>query len=164
MNASSLPPSCRQSVQDWFSLYAESHRNPFNKQIHQVCVPLIYLVVFGLVWSLPVPWQNVSGYLNWATLAAIPVILFYLRLSLSLGLGMAVYTLMCLALIAAYEHSAIAPLRTSCAGLFILLWIGQFIGHHIEGKKPSFLNDIQFLLIGPLWLLGFVYQRLGWKI
>ena len=43
----------------------------------------------------------------------------------------------------------------------MLAWIGQFIGHKIEGEKPSFFEDLQFLLIGPAWLLGAIYQKLG---
>jgi len=46
-------------------------------------------------------------------------------------------------------------------GIFVIAWIGQFIGHKIEGKKPSFLEDLQFLLIGPAWLLHFIYKKLG---
>ena len=45
--------------------------------------------------------------------------------------------------------------------IFIFAWIGQFIGHKIEGQKPSFFEDIQFLLIGPAWLLSFIYKKLG---
>jgi uncharacterized membrane protein YGL010W len=44
--------------------------------------------------------------------------------------------------------------------VFVLAWIGQFIGHKIEGKKPSFIKDIQFLLIGPIWLLSDIYNKL----
>jgi uncharacterized membrane protein YGL010W len=43
--------------------------------------------------------------------------------------------------------------------VFVVAWIGQFIGHKIEGKKPSFFEDLRFLLIGPLFVLGFVYRR-----
>ena len=48
--------------------------------------------------------------------------------------------------------------------IFIVAWIGQFIGHKIEGKKPSFFEDLQFLLIGPAWLLSFIYNKLGIKL
>ena len=48
--------------------------------------------------------------------------------------------------------------------IFIIAWIGQFIGHKIEGKKPAFFKDLQFLLIGPLWLLSFIYKKLNIKI
>ena len=48
--------------------------------------------------------------------------------------------------------------------IFIIAWIGQFIGHKIEGKKPAFFKDLQFLLIGPLWLLSFIYNKLNIKI
>ena len=47
------------------------------------------------------------------------------------------------------------------AAVFVVAWIGQFIGHAIEGKKPSFFEDVKFLLVGPAWLLHFVYRRAG---
>jgi uncharacterized membrane protein YGL010W len=50
---------------------------------------------------------------------------------------------------------------TAAVIVFVLAWIGQFIGHLIEGKKPSFFEDVKFLMVGPAWLLGFVYRRLG---
>jgi uncharacterized membrane protein YGL010W len=53
------------------------------------------------------------------------------------------------------------PLWLGCGVLFVLAWIGQFVGHAIEGKRPSFIKDLQFLLIGPMWLLADVYRRLG---
>ena len=53
------------------------------------------------------------------------------------------------------------PLWLTCLVIFVIGWIGQFIGHAIEGKRPSFMKDIQFLLIGPLWLLGHLYRKLG---
>jgi uncharacterized membrane protein YGL010W len=49
-------------------------------------------------------------------------------------------------------------------GLFAAAWVGQFKGHQIEGKKPSFLKDLQFLLVGPAWLLHFVYRKAGLPI
>jgi uncharacterized membrane protein YGL010W len=58
-------------------------------------------------------------------------------------------------------QSQIAPLWLVSAIVFVVAWIGQFYGHKVEGKKPSFLKDIQFLLIGPAWLLHFIYRRLG---
>jgi uncharacterized membrane protein YGL010W len=48
-----------------------------------------------------------------------------------------------------------------CLVLFVLAWIGQFVGHKIEGKKPSFFQDVVFLLIGPAWLLHFIYKKAG---
>jgi uncharacterized membrane protein YGL010W len=53
------------------------------------------------------------------------------------------------------------PVWAICLTLFVVAWIGQFIGHKIEGKKPSFFKDVQFLLIGPAWLLSKVYRKAG---
>ena len=59
------------------------------------------------------------------------------------------------------EVTAVVSLPVFCGVLFVLAWVGQFIGHKIEGKKPSFFEDLQFLLVGPVWLLRFVYERMG---
>jgi len=64
-------------------------------------------------------------------------------------------------LVVASVISKLAPLWVVCIAVFVLAWIGQFYGHKVEGKKPSFLKDIQFLLIGPAWLMHFIYKRLG---
>ncbi len=53
------------------------------------------------------------------------------------------------------------PLWAVSLAAFAGAWVGQFVGHKIEGKKPSFLKDVQFLLIGPAWLLSFVFKKLG---
>jgi uncharacterized membrane protein YGL010W len=119
----------------------------------------------GLLWSIPVPAAlsalfNGSPWANFATLSMIFVFGFYLRLSIPLGLGMLGYMLLNL-----YLAYAIAASGTSLAlvsiVLFVLAWIGQFYGHKVEGKKPSFFKDMQFLLIGPLWLMHFIYRKVG---
>lgn len=147
---------------DWFNDYGESHQNPTNKTIHWICVPLILLTVLGMLWAAPVPaaMAGVSSWLNWATVVMVLALIYYFALSPSLGAGMTIV----LALFAYILHtleSAGLPMMTASVGVFVLAWIGQFVGHHIEGKKPSFFKDIQFLMIGPIWLLGFIYRRMG---
>jgi uncharacterized membrane protein YGL010W len=64
----------------------------------------------------------------------------------------------------ALSRSSSVPLWMIFTGLFVLAWIGQFVGHAIEGKRPSFFKDVQFLMIGPLWLAADVYRRLGMRV
>ncbi|MEG2033750.1 MAG: Mpo1-like protein, partial [Janthinobacterium sp.] len=71
--------------------------------------------------------------------------------------GMLLMLAIMLGLLLAMPALTILPVSL---GVFVLAWIGQFIGHQIEGKKPSFLDDLRFLLIGPLFVLGFLYRRL----
>ena len=147
---------------DWFNDYGESHQNPTNKTIHWICVPLILLTVLGMLWAAPVPaaMASVSSWLNWATVVMVLALVYYFALSPSLGAGMSIV----LALFAYILHTLEAaglPMMTASVSVFVLAWIGQFVGHQIEGKKPSFFKDIQFLMIGPIWLLGFIYRRLG---
>ncbi|PZN33048.1 MAG: hypothetical protein DIU71_06045 [Proteobacteria bacterium] len=150
-----------RTVNDWLEEYGDSHRNPTNKGLHWVCVPIIVVSLTGLLWSLPVPgsWRNVSPLLNWGTLLLVAGVLYYFFISWSLALGMLVFAA---AVTAAVLGLAALPwsLWATCATLFVLAWIGQFVGHHYEGKRPSFFKDVQFLMIGPMWLLSFIYRRL----
>lgn len=137
-----------RKIDNLFSRYGESHRNPTNKAIHWICVPLITWSVLAALWA----WTPIAAYV----LIALAVV-FYISLSLPIAIGMLVISgVMVLTLTVVTEHLLILAIV-----VFVAAWIGQFIGHKIEGKKPSFFEDIKFLLIGPAWLLGFVYRRLG---
>ena len=151
-----------RTVQDWLSAYGESHQHPTNKRIHWICVPLIVLSLVGLLWSIPVPaaMAEISPWLNWATLFLAAAVIYYLFLSWSLAAGMLAFAVILVATTLALAQLP-GPLWAVCIGIFVLAWIGQFIGHEIEGRKPSFFQDIQFLMIGPLWLLAHLYDRLG---
>ncbi|KAA9339394.1 DUF962 domain-containing protein [Hymenobacter busanensis] len=144
--------------------YGESHQNPTNKLVHWICVPLIMFSLLGLLWSVPMPaaLHRLSPWLNLATLVMVLAVAYYLRLSARLSVGMVVVWVLMAAALRVVDAQATLPLWAVCLIIFVLAWVGQFWGHEVEGKKPSFLKDLQFLLIGPLWLLHFVYRRLGW--
>ncbi len=151
-----------KSADQWFGEYGESHQNHVNKALHWICVPLIAACVIALLWEIPTPqFMQRVPLLNWATLMLAASLVFYWRLSLPLALGMLVFSTVVIAAIMAYERWGVTPVWQAALVIFVLAWIGQFIGHSIEGKKPSFFQDLQFLLIGPIWLLGFIYRKLG---
>ncbi|MCH8537144.1 MAG: DUF962 domain-containing protein [Alkalimonas sp.] len=151
-----------KSAQQWFAEYAVSHQNPVNKLIHWVAVPTIYACVFGLLWSIPMPFSGLAeNDINWAMLVCLPVLIFYFTLSFAIGAGMTLVTALVFTLLRWHELSLDWGLWLSSLVLFVLMWVFQFIGHHIEGKKPSFLQDLSFLLIGPAWLLSFILQAFG---
>ncbi|AQZ96778.1 hypothetical protein BVH74_09295 [Halopseudomonas phragmitis] len=134
-------------IDQWFDEYAESHQNPVNKLFHWICVPLITFSVLGMLWAIH-PWVSM--------LVVGVALVFYVMLSWRIALVMLVLSLVMLLIL-----SMMTYVFWPCLAIFVLAWVGQFIGHHIEGKKPSFFKDVQFLLIGPIWLLGFVFRRLG---
>ncbi|AYB29527.1 DUF962 domain-containing protein [Chryseolinea soli] len=149
-----------------FNEYGESHQDATNKAIHWICVPLIFFSVVGLIASIPSQAvQSVLGqgnpYANWAGVSLVLVLLYYVTLSIPLTIGMALFGLLCLFMIRLIVSVDIAPLWMVSLVTFFVAWVGQFYGHKVEGKKPSFLKDIQFLLIGPAWLMHFIYKRLG---
>jgi len=148
-----------------FMQYADSHQNETNILIHWICVPLIVFGIFGLVWSIPFPHieflGKFNGFINWASFLVAFSIYYYLKLSATLSYGMLFFIGLFRYAIVQLEYWELAggpALWLVCLIIFILSWIGQFIGHKIEGKKPSFLTDLKFLLIGPIWLLAKVYK------
>ena len=151
----------KRAMRSWLDEYGESHTNATNELIHWICVPTIFFCVVGLLASISAPALSfVTGYL-WVKLALLFTLLFYARRSFPLFIGMALWCVLCFALAVWIDQRAPWPLWSICLVLFVAAWIGQFIGHRIEGKKPSFLKDLQFLLIGPAWLMSKVYDRFG---
>jgi uncharacterized membrane protein YGL010W len=157
--------AAKKSADQWFAEYGESHQDDTNELIHWICVPLIFFCVLGFVWTIPVPvaWLEVMPWFNWAPVAIVLVYAFYLRLSAPLSAGLLVFMAACYVGIVALDLFAPWPVWKICSVVFVLAWIGQFIGHKIEGKKPSFFKDVVFLLIGPAWLMSMVYRKLGQK-
>ncbi|MBK6392382.1 MAG: DUF962 domain-containing protein [Saprospiraceae bacterium] len=145
--------------------YGESHLNATNKIIHWICVPSIIFSLIGLLKSIPFFVER-DFFLNWGGLALVLALIYYLRLSIPMFLAfclVAILTLWGNQKIFLAMDGSYAGLALFSLILFVAAWIGQFIGHKIEGKKPSFLEDLQFLLIGPAWLVHFIYIKLGIK-
>jgi len=143
-----------RSIQDWLDEYNKSHQHHLNKALHWVCVPLIMFSLLGLLWAVKIP-----VILNLSVLIILLAIIYYLFLSPKLTAGMALAFLIMILVISHLEKFD-TPLWLISIVIFSIAWIGQFIGHYIEGAQPSFFKDLQFLLIGPLWLLSFIYKRL----
>ncbi len=155
-----------RKIDKLFEEYGESHRNETNKAIHWICVPLIFFSIVGLVASIPShAVQSVLGngnpYANWAAVGLILALIYYVSLSIPLSIGMMLFSVLCLIMVNAIGQFTSTPLWSVSLIIFIVAWVGQFYGHKVEGKKPSFLKDVQFLLIGPAWLMHFIYRRLG---
>ena len=155
----------KRTIHQWIEEYGQSHQNPTNKAIHWVCVPLIMLSLLALISLIPFPTisNSQSPDLNWTVLFLFFAVIFYLRLSISIAIGMLLIALSMLYSILLIEIFNPSIWQVSLI-IFIGAWIGQFIGHKIEGEKPSFFEDIQFLLIGPAWLLSFIYKKIGIKL
>lgn len=155
-----------KTIHQWFLQYDQSHRHPTNKAIHWVCVPLIMFSTVGLLWEVPLPWvsslaPNYARWFNAGTVLVLFALLFYLRLSVTVFFGMVVMGALALLYSASLAQLAHPPAWLINLSIFGIAWTGQFVGHRIEGVKPSFFEDLQFLLIGPAWVLGFVYKKLG---
>jgi uncharacterized membrane protein YGL010W len=152
-----------RTADQWLDEYGDSHRNQTNKALHWICVPVIVWCVIGLLWSLPVPAGIRAAHpaLNWGSAAVLAALIYYSLLSVRLALGALPLLLALVWIVDSVDHLEGVPLWSICVFLFVVAWVGQFVGHAIEGKRPSFFKDVQFLMIGPLWLLADVYRRLG---
>ncbi|MCB0703699.1 MAG: DUF962 domain-containing protein [Saprospiraceae bacterium] len=152
-----------KSMQWLLDKYGENHKNHTNKLIHWVCVPLIVFSLFGLIFSIPF-FTDKTMLANWAAIVWTIALLYYLRLSFSMFLGFVGLGFLVLwgnySIYEAVGKDSSMHVYISL-GIFVIAWVGQFIGHKIEGQKPSFLEDLQFLMVGPAWLLHFIYSKLG---
>jgi uncharacterized membrane protein YGL010W len=150
-----------RTVHDWFGSYSADHANATNRAIHWLCVPVILWCVVALLWLIPVP-PAIGRAGFWAFVAMFLAFLFYYRLSRAIGLGMAVVFIAC-GLVAEGALRALGPqhLLWLAIALFVIAWIGQFVGHIIEGRRPSFFTDLAYLLIGPAWLTSKLMRRAG---
>ena len=153
----------RKTADQWFDEYAVCHQNHLNKTLHWICIPLIMLSLIGLIWAIPVPalLSRQVPQFNWAWLTLAACLIFYSRISITLMLGMLLVSVAFVGVIVFYQRANLTSVAAASLFVFVTAWIGQFVGHKIEGQKPAFFDDLKFLLIGPLWLLGFVYRRLG---
>lgn len=152
-----------RSAQQWFDDYAVSHQNETNQLIHFICVPLIFFSVIGLFMSIPTGLlENILDLHNplienWAVVFGSIALVFYIRLGFWYFAQMLFFIL--ISIIGNFWLGNNVNLLLASIIIFVAAWIGQFYGHKVEGKKPSFIKDLQFLLIGPLWVL----QKIGKK-
>ena len=152
-----------RKLDQWLNAYGESHRDHTNKTIHWICVPLIFFSMVGFLFCIKLPVQLLTIQLNTAFITSFILAIYYMRLSSTLWIGLVLFIGLCLWICTLIEKNGLM-LWLICLIIFSGAWVGQFYGHKIEGKKPSFLKDIQFLLIGPAWLMSFIYRKLNIKI
>ena len=151
----------RRPVDRFLGNYSEDHRNPTNRVVHWICVPAIVWTVVALLWVVPVP----AGFAKpglWAAMALFFAMMFYLKLSRRLALALlGFFAVLMVITHLLYQSLGTTALMWTAIGVFVAAWIAQFIGHQIEGKRPSFLTDLVYLLIGPMWLMSKLFRRFG---
>jgi uncharacterized membrane protein YGL010W len=128
--------------------YASSHRNPRNELLHCICVPAIVFAVLGFIYGFS---------LTLALLALAGAVFYYARLGAMAAVEMAIMLVVMLAVWSLFVHAHHIILASVI--IFVLAWIGQFVGHYFEGAKPSFFDDLQYLMIGPLYVIAVVKHR-----
>lgn len=155
-----LPQTSVRSVDRFFAAYSDDHRHPTNQALHVVCVPAIVWSLLALMYCIPLGAGTPTGLL--AAVLAIASVAFWLWLSVPLGLGAAALMSLSWVSVAAL-HGSVGTMTLALIGaaVFAAAWIGQFIGHHIEGRRPSFFTDLVYLMIGPIWVLSKGYRKLS---
>jgi uncharacterized membrane protein YGL010W len=158
----SIEPDHR-SMRDWLDSYSHDHQHPANQLLHWICVPLIVWSAIAMLWTIPVPeaWFRPG---SWAVLAIVLAFTWYWKHSRRLGAALlVVLTIFALSCYWAFQQFGPTILLRTGIGVFVVAWIGQFIGHLMEGRRPSFFTDLAYLLIGPAWLMDKLLYRLGFR-
>ena len=150
-----------QGMQGWLDSYSSDHQNPTNRVLHWICVPLILWCAIAMMWTIPVP-PMIGRPGFWAVLALVLAFTWYWKKSHRLAAALlVVLVLLCLLTEFAYRTLGAHNLLLTGIGVFVVAWIGQFIGHAIEGRRPSFFTDLAYLLVGPAWLMDKLLRRFG---
>lgn len=141
------------------SKYAAYHRDPRNISTHYIGVPMIVLAVTSF---LSRPGFELMGLMLSPVWFVIPAAAaFYFRLDLRYGLVMTAQLVLCAFISSFITAQSTMVWLIASAGLFIVGWVIQFIGHYYEGKKPAFVDDLVGLLLGPLFVTAEVGFNLG---
>lgn len=145
-------------VDRFFDAYSEDHRDATNQRLHVVCVPAIVWSLLALAHCVPLGGGAPSGLL--AAVLAVVAVAFWCWLSLPLGIGAGIAMALSFWSVAMlHEMLGGGGLALVGAVVFVAAWVGQFIGHHIEGRRPSFFTDLVYLMIGPVWVLAKGFRK-----
>lgn len=158
----------KRKIDVLFDKYGESHQNQTNELIHWICVPLIVFSLLAMIWAIPFPYLEFlgryNGFVNWASFLIAFSVYYYYTLSPVMSYLMLISIVIMsffIVMLEKWDLNGGPAMWHVALAIFVLSWIGQFIGHKIEGKKPSFFDDVKFLLIGPIWLFHFICKKIS---
>jgi uncharacterized membrane protein YGL010W len=149
-----------KSFVEHLSKYAAYHRDKRNVATHYVGVPMIVAGVATML-SRPVLMQMDGIAISLASIGVLVAALFYLKLDIRFGIVMSVFLAACLWLGQLLAAQSTALWLAWGAGVFVVGWIIQFVGHYYEGKKPAFVDDILGLVIGPIFVAAELAFAMG---
>ena len=149
-----------KTARTWLDEYSTSHRNPTNRKLHYICVPAIVLSLLCALKAVPIG----NEWINPASVITIAALAYYFVLSKRLAVGLTIALALFYAAALWLQNQTGNDFIWLAVAIFVIAWIGQFAGHYIEGAKPSFFKDLQFLLIGPMWEMSHFYERLGIRV
>jgi|SRR5579859_1992836 len=150
-----------KSLVEQLSNYAAYHRDRRNIRTHFVGIPMI-VVAAAILLARP-SFAVGDWFISPALIAVVVLTLYYLKLDLRYGVAMGVFLVISLAIAGQFSESDQTTWLIAGIGLFVVGWVFQFIGHHFEGRKPAFLDDLMGLAIGPLFVLAEAGFLIGWR-
>lgn len=146
-----------RTLESYINEYSESHQNPTNILIHKICVPAIMFSILGIFKAFPVP-ASWPLWLDWSVIIVFGALVYYAFFKNPRVMAAILVLVVPMMIILELLRPRFFLLSV---GIFVVAWIGQFIGHKIEGKKPSFFKDLFFLLIGPIWTMHTLSRQMG---
>ncbi len=147
---------------DWLKRYEDSHTELEYPVLYWAAVPMVVLGTVGLLWTLPVPeaFYQISPLLNWGSTFLMAAVVYYFIISVSLAIGMLPFVLGVAACQVWLSTSEFTPLRVA-TGLLVASIIGLWLGRRRQWSPGPVLQDLQLMMIGPVWLLSVLYRRIG---
>ena len=150
-----------KSAVEQLSTYKSVHLNPKNIKTHFVGVPAIIwaLMVWLNLIELPYSFGQSGINLTIAMPIFFGILIYYFILHTKLAIGQVIFFIPTFYF--AYYVSQMDNAGLIALVVFVVAWIFQFVGHHFEKAKPAFVDDLNQLLIGPLFMMAEVFFMLG---
>jgi uncharacterized membrane protein YGL010W len=142
--------------------YGAYHRDPRNRLTHCFGVPAI--IYAALIPAALQPLRLFGFATGLDRILVVALVAFYLVLDPALGLLLALL-LAALAWAAETTTGLGVPAALTLAGvIFVLGWVLQLFGHHLEGNRPALLTNIFQILVAPIYLGAELLFALGLRV
>jgi|ERR1700746_613262 uncharacterized membrane protein YGL010W len=140
--------------------YAQYHRDPYNCATHYVGIPMLFLAVILPLEALRV--HTGRHEIPLAIILTLPAIMGWIWLDL--GVGATLFAILCPLFVVSelVVRHGFALTWWTTAILFGIGWLFQLLGHStFEHRRPAFVDDLSFTLIGPMFVAAKLLVSLG---
>jgi uncharacterized membrane protein YGL010W len=150
------------TVDEWADQFGRLRASAPSALSAWLGIPIVITALIGLLWAIPVPdiLTDASPVINAATLFIMASFVYYCILSIPLAIGGLLF-LISAAIPSAWLDQTEQPLWPVAAGVFVIAFAWQLTETRRATGRLLVLRNLQYVMLGPIWLLRGLYRRAG---